>query len=283
MDMHLATIWESVADAIGDEIALIHGDRSVTWHEFDDRSARLATAFAALGLTPGSVVAIDMYNCPEFFEVFYAAIKADFIPTMINYRYREGGSVVDLADDYEDLLAAHEPAPRRARDPQGMMLSYTGGTTGMPKGVMYGMPRLAFQALNTRGLICGIDVDAVAEPVDVAVDLLRGSKRPVVCPASPLMHSTAFTFASLPALTAGGSVATLEMRHFDAPTLLEAFERHRVTATGIVGDAFGRPIVAALDERRAKNQPFDSRRRARSCSPRTAPRPKSGRSASSAR
>ena len=67
-------------------------------------------------------------------------------------------------------------------------------------------------------------------------------------PASPLMHSTGFIFASLPTLTAGGTVTTLESRSFDAHELLatvEATDADDVVA--IVGDAFALPIVRALD------------------------------------
>src|SRR3546814_5676286 len=47
---NLASVWESVADAVGDRVALVHGDRRTTWREFDDRSARLAAALRAAGL-----------------------------------------------------------------------------------------------------------------------------------------------------------------------------------------------------------------------------------------
>ena len=53
MEMHFATVWESLADAIGDEPAVVHGDVRRTWREYDDRAARLASAFTAAGLEPG--------------------------------------------------------------------------------------------------------------------------------------------------------------------------------------------------------------------------------------
>jgi fatty-acyl-CoA synthase len=289
VEMHLASIWETIADEVGDEPALVHGDRRVTWREFDDRAARLCNGLAAAGLRPGSVVAIDLYNAPEFLEVFYAAIKGGFVPTMVNYRYRAAelvhllrdaaaeivvahpgldGAVRDIADqvpslrrvlvvgeDDAELVDDHAPAARRRRADEGTMLSYTGGTTGMPKGVVYGMPRLAAQAMRTRAMVAGVDVDPEAPPSDVARDLHARGIAPVCCPASPLMHSTAFTFVSLPTLTAGGTIVTLENRRFDAGSLLDAVERHGVTATAVVGDAFARPIVAELDGRAASGSP----------------------------
>ena len=46
---------------------------------------------------------------------------------------------IDGALAYDDVIASHEPAPRKARDLDDVYMLYTGGTTGMPKGVMYGM------------------------------------------------------------------------------------------------------------------------------------------------
>ena len=289
VELHLASIWEAISDELGENIALVHGERRVSWRDFDQRAARLSAAFAEAGLTPGAVVAIDLYNAPEVFEVFFAAIKGGFTPMMVNYRYRAeelrhlladasaslivahpelSGAVrgiahqlpalcrvVEVGDEYERLIAGHTPADRRARGESGVMLSYTGGTTGLPKGVVYGIARLTWQCLRTRAMVAGVAIDEGAPPVQ-AVRSLGCERRPVCCPASPLMHSTAFTFVSLPALTAGGTVVTLEQRGFDADASLDTFTRHGITTTAIVGDAFARPIVTALDARAARGKPF---------------------------
>lgn len=281
-DAHLASVWEAIADEIGDAPALVHGDRSSTWAVFDERAARVSSALTASGLSPGSVVAIDLYNSPELFEVFFGAIKGGFVPTMVNYRYRSAElvhllrdaeaelvvadpdlagavrdvaehvpslrQVVEVGEEYETLIAASEPAERRSRD-GGTLLSYTGGTTGVPKGVVYGIPRLTGQALRTRAMVTGVGIAEDAAPIDVVRGLRDRDAVPVCCPASPLMHSTAFTFVSLPVLTSGGTVVTLENPRFDADRLLDAIGRHEVTATAVVGDAFARPLVAALDQR----------------------------------
>jgi acyl-CoA synthetase (AMP-forming)/AMP-acid ligase II len=280
---HLASIWESISDELGELPALVHGDRTVSWRQFDDRAARLASGFSAAGLVPGSVVAIDLHNCPEFVEVFYAAIKGGFVPTMVNYRYRADElrhllhdahaelvvtnpelshavlaiagdltalhTVLVIGDDYERVVEASQPAARVSRGGEGSLLSYTGGTTGTPKGVVYGIPRLTAQALRTREMVTGQTIDAAHDPVDLALELAARAHRPVCCPASPLMHSTAFTFVSLPVLAAGGTIVTVENRRFDPDALLDAVDRHAVTVTALVGDAFARPIVAALDAR----------------------------------
>jgi 3-oxocholest-4-en-26-oate---CoA ligase len=302
--MHLASVWEAVADAVGDETALIHGDREVTWRQFDDRASRLAAALAELGIRPNAKVAIDLYNCSEFFETFLAALKAGGVPVAINYRYRED-ELVQLLDDadaevvvahasladrvgavapdlpllrhvvevhdhpghhgdeprpspYEQLIADHRPAERHERSEDDMYLSYTGGTTGLPKGVMYTMGAVTRQSLRTMPMICGVGAEEPTDPAELARRLRDRGERPVVVPASPLMHSTAFTFASLPALCGGGTVVTLENRRFDAPRLLEAVAQHGATVGAIVGDAFGRPIVEALDEAKGSGTPRDT-------------------------
>ena len=87
MELHHATVFEAVADAIPDAPALAQGDRVVTWSQMDERAARLAAAFTAAGLGPQSTVAIDLYNCNEWMESFFGALKARLVPVSINYRY----------------------------------------------------------------------------------------------------------------------------------------------------------------------------------------------------
>src|SRR6478609_4704102 len=194
MTDHFATIWEAVADAYGDQTALIHGTSTRTWSEFDDRAARLAGAFLDAGVQPGDTVAIDLYNCSEYLEVFFAALKIRAVPANINYRYldeelqellrqadarvlvhsasfadRVSGAntglglrlVVEVDDEgdgrqpadgtasYESLIAAFAPADRIDRPGSDVFLSFTGGTTGLPKGVEYVIER----SLNNTGVL----------------------------------------------------------------------------------------------------------------------------------
>ena len=69
MNWNFATVFESVADAVPTEPALIQGQNQRTWSEFDDRSARLAAAFVAAGLGPDSKIASYCFNCNEYVEV----------------------------------------------------------------------------------------------------------------------------------------------------------------------------------------------------------------------
>ena len=73
MEMHFATVWESIADAIPDEPAVTTGDVTRSWATYDERSARLAQAFTAAGLAPDSKVGLYLYNGNEYMEAQFAA------------------------------------------------------------------------------------------------------------------------------------------------------------------------------------------------------------------
>ena len=87
MSMHFATVWETIADAIPDEVALVHGDVRRTWREYDERAARLASALTAAGLGPDSKIGIYLYNGNEYLETQYAGFKLRGVPVNVNYRY----------------------------------------------------------------------------------------------------------------------------------------------------------------------------------------------------
>ena len=146
---------------------------------------------------------------------------------------------------YQELIASSELAPRMSRSEEDVFLSYTGGTTGLPKGVRYTIGRGVTNSLRLRDEFLGSSTELGI--VDYAAEQARSGHRLISIPASPLMHSTGFTFASLPTLTSGGQVATLEGRTFDAHELLATIGAVRAQVVAIVGDAFALPLVRALD------------------------------------
>ncbi len=85
--MHFATVWESIADTIGDVPAVKHAGSAWTWSQFDERSARVAAAFDAAGLGPDSKVGLYLYNGNEYIESQYGAFKMRGVPVNVNYRY----------------------------------------------------------------------------------------------------------------------------------------------------------------------------------------------------
>ena len=93
MQENIASLLEAVADAVTavepGRTALVHGERSVTWPQFDDRAARLAGYLPPPGWPPGTASASPCYNSPEYLETFAAALKLRAVPVNVNYRYRE--------------------------------------------------------------------------------------------------------------------------------------------------------------------------------------------------
>src|SRR5581483_12006362 len=85
MEFHYATVWEAIADAVPEQAALIQGSRTISWREYETRSARLAAALTAAGLGPGSKVALYLFNGPEYAEAQFAAFKMRAVPVNVNY------------------------------------------------------------------------------------------------------------------------------------------------------------------------------------------------------
>ena len=133
------------------------------------------------------------------------------------------------------------------RSGDDLILVYTGGTTGRPRGVMWRQHDL-YVASNTTGDPPVADLAHVCARIE-ALHGGGGVSPPVGLPAAPLMHGTAYVFAST-ILNRGGTVITLPGRQFDVKELLAAIQAQRVTDLCIVGDAFCRPMVDALDAAR---------------------------------
>jgi fatty-acyl-CoA synthase len=154
------------------------------------------------------------------------------------------GPCPEWAVPFEDA-AAHEPGERPVQGAWGrsgahLLMTYTGGTTGMPKGVMWRQEDLV-------GNLVGTFFPDVRERVDDSI-ITNGVQAPgpIGMPACPLMHGTGM-YTQLIILSIGGSVVTLQSRRLDVEELLDTVEREKVQQIALVGDAFSKPILAALD------------------------------------
>jgi 3-oxocholest-4-en-26-oate---CoA ligase len=87
MDVGFGTIWEAVTDRLPDIPAITEPGRTFSRAEFDERAARLATAFADAGVGPGDTVACYLYNGSAYLETVFAAFKLGAVPINANYRY----------------------------------------------------------------------------------------------------------------------------------------------------------------------------------------------------
>jgi fatty-acyl-CoA synthase len=283
---NFADIWEVVADELPHAQALVHGDLHRTWHEVDQRADGLAARMLDAGLERQQAVAQYLYNGPEYMESMFAAFKGAFVPVNTNYRYTadellylwdnaDAGCVVfhgsfartidairdqlpevklwlwvddgsgrcpDWAVPYEDAATSGSDrvAPDWGRTGDDLNMLYTGGTTGMPKGVMWRQDDLAVKMTATLGNPLQED-GTVADLVGTFT-----APSPPFLPACPQMHGTG-NFPCLSAFCGGGSVVTLTGRTFDPVELLDTIEREGVGTISIVGDAFAKPILRALD------------------------------------
>jgi fatty-acyl-CoA synthase len=170
----------------------------------------------------------------------------------------DGSPLQHFAVAYEDLLAANEPMERIDRSGDDLYFLYTGGTTGMPKGVMWRNEDLYGVLAETAYPLVGATTPERAEDAGaIAAATVANIGPRVHLPASPLMHGTG-AFSSFQAMFLGGTIVTLEGRHFDPHELWRTVEREKVTQMAIVGDAFGKPMVRALEEAEADGKPYDA-------------------------
>ena len=169
----------------------------------------------------------------------------------------DGSPLADGAVAFEDLVTAHAPVERIPRSGDDLWVLYTGGTTGRPKGVVWRQEDL-FATLATPYRLSGVEPpETVPEVAERAAELHASGRSPIVMPASPLIHGTAFMLSQT-ALLLGGTVVFLPSRSLDAHELWRTVEGERVNQIVIVGDAFAKPMVRALEEAEARGAPYDT-------------------------
>jgi fatty-acyl-CoA synthase len=156
----------------------------------------------------------------------------------------DGAAGNAFATPYESLVAAGADAFEIERSGGDLLFLYTGGTTGMPKGVMWEQSAL-WRTLGGGGnVVLGeMPSRSLAEQRERIAQEARAQR---ILPGSPLMHGTGL-FTALNALGGGGACVTLESRSLDAEELWSVVEARGVTALSIVGDAFAKPMLRALD------------------------------------
>ena len=169
----------------------------------------------------------------------------DKLPAMRLIHVDDGSGVAPLpgALRYEELLAAAPPEPLTlALSPDDLYVLYTGGTTGMPKGVLWRQNDIYLNAMGGRVFGTGEMISGLDEVVARAQ---AGGPGSLSC--APLMHGAA-QWSVFSALCSGRKfVLSSTTDHFDAEEAWRLAGRERVGSMLIVGDAFGRPLADALE------------------------------------
>ncbi|MGH2725562.1 MAG: acyl-CoA synthetase, partial [Actinomycetota bacterium] len=292
MSFNLADLFEAVVDAVPDRLALIVGDRRLSYGTLDERANRLANHLLASGVRPGEHVGLQLMNGSEYLEGMIACFKIRAIPINVNFRYVEAElrylfddadlvallyhrqfaqriaavapesplierflvvddasaePAVDGSDDYEQALAAASPQRPGAADRSSddLYCVYTGGTTGMPKGVMWRHEDI-FKAAMGGGDITQLG-NHVTGPDELASRVPDNALISLATP--PLMHSSAHWLA-FQTLFTGGTLVMTPLGRFDPPGIWELITREKVAVLVVVGDAMARPLVDELEQNR---------------------------------
>ena len=179
------------------------------------------------------------------FDASFAAKLAEIRPQLPNVKLwlAVGADVPPWASSFDTLAPAKRVQVPWERSADDLLLLYTGGTTGMPKGVMWRQEDLL--GVGNFGANPLLGVPPLTAPEEAGPRAQR-VPRPVHCIACPLMHGTGL-FGALAVLNMGGCIVLLDKHKFDAEALWDRVERHRVTRISIVGQAFALPMLEALD------------------------------------
>ena len=246
-----------------------------TYAQLEDAANRFAQHLLARGVQRGDVVALYLENRPEYVEVMLGAYKAGAVPVNVNFRYVESelqhllgdcgarvvlhephfaerfrniaadlpavDHVLEMGDPYQQALASASPArPEVDRSGDDHYVLYTGGTTGLPKGVVWRQEDAFYTCLG------GGDPMRLAGPISEVSELPgRMVDRVVGLLCAPFMHA-AGSWVTLMWLLAGGT-AVLPRGPLDAELVWDTVEAERANMITVVGDAVGRPLLDAWD------------------------------------
>ncbi|MFJ2829679.1 acyl-CoA synthetase [Streptomyces sp. NPDC087263] len=140
--------------------------------------------------------------------------------------------------DAESTGSPERGFPQRSADDQ--FIIYTGGTTGMPKGVMWRQEDLFFSGLG-GGAPTG---EPVRSPEELAQRVAAGGEGITFFPTPPLMHGTS-TLTAFIGFNFGQRIVI--HRKFVPEEVLRTIEKEQVTSVSLVGDAMLRPLIDALN------------------------------------
>ncbi|WP_186628735.1 acyl-CoA synthetase [Rhodococcus sp. BP22] len=290
MALNIADLVEHAIDLVPDRVALVSGDREITYAQMEDRTNRLAHYLQKQGVKPGDKVGVYSRNGIEAIEAMVAIFKIRAVVVNVNYRYIENELqyifensdmvalvhearysdkvaavlptcpllkttvVIDGAEgqvSYEDALESSSPERDfEERTNDDIYMLYTGGTTGSPKGVMWRHEDI------WRVLGGGINF-MTGEYVEDEWDLAKmGAENPPMTrmPIPPMIHGGA-QWATFQSLFGGGK--TVLHPDFEGHAIWQLVDKYGINLVFITGDAMARPMLDALIEGGPDGKPYD--------------------------
>ena len=160
-------------------------------------------------------------------------------------------------DSLENIMQTFSPLDHQDRSEDEIYMIYTGGTTGMPKGVMYkqgGFVTSMLKTLKTMGFSVPKEIDGLPDEIMKLKQINALPKSLVAC---PLMHGTGMWLGAFLPLLTGGSVITVPNSSFDPDEIWKVVQQQKVTSLVIVGDAFAKPLLESLKDSKNKNEMYD--------------------------
>ena len=169
---------------------------------------------------------------------------------------------IDGCFSYEEIISSNDPMERIVRDEDNIYMIYTGGTTGMPKGVMYNHGEFSvamYGGLKSQGYEVP-DMRFRENIKDLKEIIIKKSKsndltRCLI--ACPLMHGTGMFLGGFMTHCLGGSIITIPEIGLNPEKILSEISTTGANNLVIVGDAFAKPLLRELEAGKEKAEPYD--------------------------